>query len=170
MQDRARGGRRRNVWWLGDFYSSGSAALIEDALKQRLTGLALALLAAEPRTVSIPLAMLSCSAAEALRGKSVGNRQPAFGIVGEIFAGAIAGPQRSGWVEPTNSLSELGVMFLLCLCRPRGEILSELMQVEQQLSAGGTPRRARPHGLGLGHPSASVGYTQIESGYSLERR
>jgi Kef-type K+ transport system membrane component KefB len=123
----------------------------------------MALLAAEPHAVSIPLAMLIVFGAAKLFAEIMERlRQP--GIVGEIFAGAIVGPSVLGWVEPTellHSLSELGVMFLLF--RVGLEVKSsELMQVGATAALVASLGVVVPMVLGWGIMRA-WGYTQIES-------
>ena len=123
----------------------------------------MALLALDPHTVSIPLAMLIVFGAAKLFAEVL-ERLGQPGIVGEILAGAVVGPSMLGWIEPNEvltALSELGVMFLLF--RVGLEVKSsELMKV------GGTAfvvaltrcRGADGHGLGnhagLGLPASRI--------------
>lgn len=63
----------------------------------------------------IPLAMLLVFAAAKLL-EEIFERLGQPGIVGEILAGVLIGPQVLGWLTPTeflHTLSDLGVMFLL---------------------------------------------------------
>ena len=68
-----------------------------------------------PSAAQIPLAMLLVFAAAKLLAEIFERlRQP--GIVGEILAGVLIGPQVLGWLAPSEflrTLSDLGVMFLL---------------------------------------------------------
>ncbi len=73
------------------------------------------LLAAQPETVNIPLAMLTIFGTAKLLAE-VFDRLGQPGIVGEILAGVLIGPSVLGWIHPNQFLvilSELGVMFLL---------------------------------------------------------
>ena len=68
-----------------------------------------------PHAVQIPLAMLLVFASAKLMAELF-ERLGQPGIVGEILAGVLIGPQVLGWLAPTElltTLSELGVMFLL---------------------------------------------------------
>jgi Kef-type K+ transport system membrane component KefB len=123
----------------------------------------MALLAAEPQALSIPLAMLIVFGAAKLFAELMERlRQP--GIVGEILAGAIVGPSVLGWVEPTellHALSELGVMFLLF--RVGLEVKSsELMQVGPTAALVAFLGVLVPMGFGWGIMRA-WGYPQVES-------
>ncbi len=68
-----------------------------------------------PAAAQIPFAMLLVFAAAKLLAE-VFERLGQPGIVGEILAGVLIGPQVLGWLAPTEflrTLSDLGVMFLL---------------------------------------------------------
>src|SRR5215218_2581810 len=123
----------------------------------------MALLAVDPHTMSIPLAMLIVFGSAKLFAEIL-ERMGQPGIVGEILAGAIVGPSMLGWIQPNEvltALSELGVMFLLF--RVGLEVKSsELMQV------GGTAFLVAflgvlvPHAIGWAIMRA-WGYPQTES-------
>ncbi len=68
-----------------------------------------------PSAAQIPLAMLLVFAAAKLLAE-IFERLGQPGIVGEILAGVLIGPQVLGWLAPNEflrTLSDLGVMFLL---------------------------------------------------------
>jgi Kef-type K+ transport system membrane component KefB len=68
-----------------------------------------------PSAAQIPLAMLLVFAAAKLLAE-IFERLGQPGIVGEILAGVLIGPQVLGWLAPSEflrTLSDLGVMFLL---------------------------------------------------------
>ena len=68
-----------------------------------------------PSAVQIPLAMLMVFASAKLLAE-IFERLGQPGIVGEILAGVLIGPQVLGWLAPSEflrTLSDLGVMFLL---------------------------------------------------------
>jgi Kef-type K+ transport system membrane component KefB len=68
-----------------------------------------------PSAAQIPLAMLLVFAAAKLLAE-IFERLGQPGIVGEILAGVLIGPQVLGWLAPgefLRTLSDLGVMFLL---------------------------------------------------------
>ena len=68
-----------------------------------------------PSAAQIPLAMLLVFAAAKLLAE-IFERLGQPGIVGEILAGVLIGPQVLGWLAPSEflrALSDLGVMFLL---------------------------------------------------------
>ena len=68
-----------------------------------------------PSAVQIPLAMLLVFASAKLLAEFF-ERLGQPGIVGEILAGVLIGPQVLGWLSPSEllrTLSDLGVMFLL---------------------------------------------------------
>jgi Kef-type K+ transport system membrane component KefB len=68
-----------------------------------------------PSAAQIPLAMLLVFAAAKLLAE-IFERLGQPGIVGEILAGVLLGPQVLGWLAPTEflrTLADLGVMFLL---------------------------------------------------------
>jgi Kef-type K+ transport system membrane component KefB len=68
-----------------------------------------------PTAAQIPLAMLLVFAAAKLLAE-IFERLGQPGIVGEILAGVLIGPQVLGWLTPSEflrTLSDLGVMFLL---------------------------------------------------------
>jgi Kef-type K+ transport system membrane component KefB len=68
-----------------------------------------------PSAAEIPLAMLLVFAAAKLLAE-IFERLGQPGIVGEILAGVLIGPQVLGWLAPSEflrTLSDLGVMFLL---------------------------------------------------------
>jgi Kef-type K+ transport system membrane component KefB len=68
-----------------------------------------------PTAAQIPLAMLLVFAAAKLLAE-IFERLGQPGIVGEILAGVLIGPQVLGWLAPSeflHTLSDLGVMFLL---------------------------------------------------------
>jgi Kef-type K+ transport system membrane component KefB len=68
-----------------------------------------------PPAVQIPLAMLMVFASAKLLAE-IFERLGQPGIVGEILAGVLIGPQVLGWLAPSeflHTLSDLGVMFLL---------------------------------------------------------
>jgi Kef-type K+ transport system membrane component KefB len=68
-----------------------------------------------PSAAQIPLAMLLVFAAAKLLAE-IFERLGQPGIVGEILAGILIGPQVLGWLAPSEflrTLSDLGVMFLL---------------------------------------------------------
>jgi Kef-type K+ transport system membrane component KefB len=68
-----------------------------------------------PTAAQIPLAMLLVFAAAKLLAE-IFERLGQPGIVGEILAGVLIGPQVFGWLAPTeflHALADLGVMFLL---------------------------------------------------------
>jgi Kef-type K+ transport system membrane component KefB len=68
-----------------------------------------------PSAVQIPLAMLLVFASAKLL-EEIFERLGQPGIVGEILAGVLIGPQVLGWLTPSemlHTLSDLGVMFLL---------------------------------------------------------
>jgi len=68
-----------------------------------------------PHGVEIPLAMLLVFASAKLLAE-VFERLGQPGIVGEILAGVLIGPQVLGWLAPSEflgTLADLGVMFLL---------------------------------------------------------
>jgi Kef-type K+ transport system membrane component KefB len=68
-----------------------------------------------PTAAQIPLAMLLVFAAAKLLAE-IFERLGQPGIVGEILAGILIGPQVLGWLAPSEflrTLSDLGVMFLL---------------------------------------------------------
>jgi Kef-type K+ transport system membrane component KefB len=68
-----------------------------------------------PSAVQIPLAMLMVFASAKLLAE-IFERLGQPGIVGEILAGVLIGPQVLGWLAPSeflSTLSDLGVMFLL---------------------------------------------------------
>ena len=68
-----------------------------------------------PPAVQIPLAMLVVFASAKLLAE-IFERLGQPGIVGEILAGVLIGPQVLGWLAPSEflrTLSDLGVMFLL---------------------------------------------------------
>ena len=71
--------------------------------------------AAQGNPAEVPLAVLTVFAcAKLFRELFERLKQP--GIVGEILAGVLIGPQILGWIRPNDilsALSELGVMFLL---------------------------------------------------------
>jgi len=83
-----------------------------------------------PSAVQIPLAMLMVFASAKLLAE-IFERLGQPGIVGEILAGILIGPQVLGWLAPSEflrTLSDLGVMFLLF--RVGLEVkASELMEV-----------------------------------------
>jgi Kef-type K+ transport system membrane component KefB len=83
-----------------------------------------------PPAVQIPLAMLMVFASAKLLAE-IFERLGQPGIVGEILAGVLIGPQVLGWLAPSEflrTLSDLGVMFLLF--RVGLEVkASELMEV-----------------------------------------
>ena len=83
-----------------------------------------------PSAVQIPLAMLMVFASAKLLAE-IFERLGQPGIVGEILAGVLIGPQALGWLAPSEflrTLSDLGVMFLLF--RVGLEVkASELMEV-----------------------------------------
>jgi Kef-type K+ transport system membrane component KefB len=83
-----------------------------------------------PSAAQIPLAMLLVFASAKLL-EEIFERLGQPGIVGEILAGVLIGPQVLGWLAPSellSTLSDLGVMFLLF--RVGLEIkASELMKV-----------------------------------------
>jgi Kef-type K+ transport system membrane component KefB len=68
-----------------------------------------------PTAAQIPLAMLLVFAAAKLLAE-IFERLGQPGVVGEILAGVLIGPQVLGWLAPSEflrTLSDLGVMFLL---------------------------------------------------------
>src|SRR4051812_41047129 len=68
-----------------------------------------------PHAAQIPLDMLLVFASAKLMAE-IFERLGQPGIVGEILAGILIGPQVLGWLSPSEiltTLSELGVMFLL---------------------------------------------------------
>src|SRR5260370_18267027 len=68
-----------------------------------------------PSAAQIPLAMLLVFATAKLLAE-IFERFGQPGIVGEILAGVLIGPQVLGWLAPSEflgTLSDLGVMFLL---------------------------------------------------------
>src|SRR5271167_661393 len=68
-----------------------------------------------PFAAQIPLAMLLVFASAKLLAE-IFERLGQPGIVGEILAGVLIGPQVLGWLAPSEllgTLSDLGVMFLL---------------------------------------------------------
>src|SRR5260370_38768754 len=68
-----------------------------------------------PSAAQIPLAMLLVFASAKLLAE-IFERLGQPGIVGEILAGVLIGPQVLGWLAPSEllgTLSDLGVMFLL---------------------------------------------------------
>ena len=75
----------------------------------------IALLAATPESLKIPLAMLLVLGAARFLDE-VFERLNQPGLVGQIVAGIIIGPGVLHWLEPTDflaALAELGVLFLL---------------------------------------------------------
>jgi Kef-type K+ transport system membrane component KefB len=123
----------------------------------------MALLAVDPHTVSVPLAMLIVFGAAKLFAEICERlRQPA--IVGEILAGAIVGPSVLGWIQPNEvltALSELGVMFLLF--RVGLEVkASELMQVGGTAVTVAVLGVVAPMALGWGIMRA-WGYPHVEA-------
>jgi len=75
----------------------------------------LALLAATPESLRIPLAMLAVIAATRFLGE-VFERLNQPGLVGQILAGVVIGPSVLNWLQPTDflaALAELGALFLL---------------------------------------------------------
>ena len=66
----------------------------------------MALLAVDPHSVSIPLAMLIVFGAAKLFAEVL-ERLGQPGIVGEILAGAVVGPSMLGWIQPNEVLTAL---------------------------------------------------------------
>ena len=103
-----------------------------------------------PLTIPLSLLVIFCSA-KVMAELFERLRLP--GIVGEIIAGVLVGPQVLKWMEPNvvlSAFSDLGLIFLLF--RVGLEVKpSELMRVGGTALSGGCFWRHCPVSNGLGH-------------------